>query len=188
MPLTAAFARTLIDAQLDDQIWKISDGISVRYEYIFADGTRSGYMCYGCEDRGLAIVENRRESFDPADAQWKGRHNAEEVGVPFAFLAEGKEILFWDWPHEAPLWLVKTFYSSANRERRAATLQISSRFCVAPSGTTRDLASCREAASASNAFDGSSKTYYRIGPGFHHRDIVRRMEWANAVQCPTTAP
>ena len=32
MPQTEAFARTLIDAQLEDQGWKISDGISVRYE------------------------------------------------------------------------------------------------------------------------------------------------------------
>jgi len=35
---TEAFARTLIDAKLKDQDWKISDGISVRYEYTLADG------------------------------------------------------------------------------------------------------------------------------------------------------
>jgi hypothetical protein len=30
---TEAFARTLIDAQLSDQHWQISDGTSIRYEY-----------------------------------------------------------------------------------------------------------------------------------------------------------
>ena len=62
MPQTEAFARTLIDAQLKDQDWKISDGISVRYEYTLPDGDRADYMLCGREGRGLAIIEAKRES------------------------------------------------------------------------------------------------------------------------------
>lgn len=142
-------------------------------------------LFYGCEARGLAIVKARRESFNSADTRRKGRHNAEQAGVPSASLAEGKEILFFDWQHEAPPWRVKTF-SSADRQRRAATLQISSRFCVAPSGTTRDLPYCCEAGLTSNAFEGSSTTD-RIGPRFYLRIWVGRIERVSAVQCPTTA-
>lgn len=80
---TEAFARTLIDAQLKDQDWKISDGISVRYEYTLPDGDRADYMLCGREWRGLAIFEPKRESINAADAIEQGRHNAEQAGVPF---------------------------------------------------------------------------------------------------------
>jgi type I site-specific restriction endonuclease len=45
MSKTEAFARTLIDAQLDDQGWKISDGISVRYEYTLRHQQAIGIEC-----------------------------------------------------------------------------------------------------------------------------------------------
>ncbi|MDP2825373.1 MAG: DEAD/DEAH box helicase family protein, partial [Sulfuritalea sp.] len=124
MPQTEAFARTLIDAQLDDQDWKISDGISVRHEYTLPDGDRADYMLCGREGRGLAIVEAKRESIHAADAREQGRHNAEQAGVPFVFLANGKEILFWDWQREAHPRPVKTFFSQVDLERRAAMRQM----------------------------------------------------------------
>jgi type I restriction enzyme R subunit len=110
MAQTEAFARTLIDAQLDDQGWKISDGISVRYEYTLPDGDRADYMLCGREGYGLAIVEAKRESINAFEAREQGRHNAEQAGVPFVFLANGKEILFWDWQREAHPRPVKTFF------------------------------------------------------------------------------
>ena len=79
MPQTEAFARTLIDAQIKDQGWKISDGISVRYEYTLPNGDRADYLLCGREGRGLAIVEAKRESTNAADAREQGRHNAERV-------------------------------------------------------------------------------------------------------------
>jgi type I restriction enzyme R subunit len=124
MPQTEAFARTLIDAQLKDQDWKISDGISVRYEYTLADGDRADYLLCGREGRGLAIVEAKRESINAADAREQGRHNAEQAGVPFVFLANGKEILFWDWQREAHPRPVRTFFSQSDLERRAAMRQM----------------------------------------------------------------
>lgn len=101
MSQTEAFARTLIDAQLKDQDWKISDSINVRYEYTLPDGDRADYMLCGREGRGLATVEAKREGINAADARERGRHNAEQAGVPFVFLTNGKEILFWDWQREA---------------------------------------------------------------------------------------
>lgn len=124
MAQTEAFARTLIDAQLDDQGWKISDGISVRYEYTLPDGDRADYLLCGREGRGLAIVEAKRESINAADAREQGRHNAEQAGVPFVFLANGREILFWDWQREAHPRPIKTFFSQADLERRAAMRQM----------------------------------------------------------------
>lgn len=120
MPPTEAYARTLIDAQLSDQGWKISDGISVRYEYTLADGDRADYMLCSREGRGLAIVEAKRESTNAIEAAEQGRHNAEQADVPFVFLANGREILFWDWRREAHPRPIRTFYSQADLERRAA--------------------------------------------------------------------
>lgn len=90
-----AFARTLIDAQLKDQGWK-NDGVSIRHEYTI-DANRADYLLCSREGRGLAIVEAKRESINAAEAAEQARHNAEMANVPFVFLANGKEILFWDW-------------------------------------------------------------------------------------------
>ncbi len=124
MPQTEAFARTLIDAQLRDQGWNINDGISVRYEYTLADRDRADYLLCGREGRGLATIEAKRESINAADASEQGRHNAEQADVPFVFLANGKEILFWDWQREAHPRPVRTFFSQSDLERRAAMRQM----------------------------------------------------------------
>ena len=124
MPQTEAFARTHIDAQLVDQDWKIRDGISVRYEYTLPDGDRADYLLCSREGRGLAIVEAKRASINAIEAAEQGRHNAGQAEVPFVFLANGKEILFWDWQREAHPRPVKTFFSQADLERRAAVGQM----------------------------------------------------------------
>jgi type I restriction enzyme R subunit len=124
MSRTEAFSRTLIDAQLADQGLKISDGVSVRYEYTLPDGDRADYLLCSREGHGLAIVEAKRKSTNAADAREQGRHNAEQASVPFVFLANGNEILFWDWQREAHPRPVKTFFSQADLERRAAMRQL----------------------------------------------------------------
>lgn len=124
MPQTEAYARTLIDAQLEDQGWKIRDGISVRYECTLADGDRADYLLCSREGRGLAIIEAKRESINAIEAAGQGRHNAEQADVPFVFLANGREILFWDWRREAHPRPIRTFFSQADLERRAAVGQM----------------------------------------------------------------
>jgi type I restriction enzyme R subunit len=119
-PQTEAFARALIDAQLEDQDWKIRDGVSVRYEYTLADGDRADYLLCSREGRGLAVIEAKRESINAIEAGEQGRHNAEQADVPFVFLANGREILFWDYRREAHPRAVRSFFSQDDLERRAA--------------------------------------------------------------------
>ena len=80
-PQTEAFARAVIDAQLEDQGWKIRDGVSVRYEYTLADGDRADYLLCSREGRGLAVIEAKRESINAIEAAEQGRHNAEQADV-----------------------------------------------------------------------------------------------------------
>ena len=57
MATNEAFSRTLIDAQLGDAGWKISDGVSTHFEYLLADGTKADYLLCDRNGRGLAVVE-----------------------------------------------------------------------------------------------------------------------------------
>ncbi|NLG60560.1 MAG: DEAD/DEAH box helicase family protein, partial [Gammaproteobacteria bacterium] len=121
MARNEAFSRTLIDAQLGDAGWKISDGVSVHYEYPLSDGTRADYLLCDRNGRGLAVVEAKRQSTHVATAAEQAKRYAELADVPFIFLANGREVWFWDWRREAHPRLVSTFYSQADLERRAAT-------------------------------------------------------------------
>jgi type I restriction enzyme R subunit len=121
MATNEAFSRTLIDAQLGDAGWKISDGVSTHFEYLLSDGTKADYLLCDRNGRGLAVVEAKRSSVHAPTAADQARHYAELVGVPFIFLANGREIWFWDWCNEAHPRLVSTFYSQADLERRVAT-------------------------------------------------------------------
>lgn len=121
MPRTEAFARAIIDAQLVDQGWKVTDGISVRYEHTLAEGNRADYLLCSRHGHGLAIIEAKRESINAAEADEQARTYAKQADVPFIFLANGKEIYFWDWRHEAYPHPVKTFFSQDDLERRAAS-------------------------------------------------------------------
>lgn len=121
MARNEAFSRTLIDAQLGDAGWKISDGVSVHYEYPLSDGTRADYLLCDRNGRGLAVVEAKRQSTHVATAAEQAKRYAELADVPFIFLANGREVWFRDWRREAHPRLVSTFYSQADLERRAAT-------------------------------------------------------------------
>lgn len=116
-----AFSRVVIDALLEDVGWKLIDGVSVRYEYPLADGTRADYLLSDRHGRGLAVVEAKRFSVNPADAAAQGRAYAEQLGVPFVFLSNGNEILFWDYANEAHPRPLKTFLSQDHLKGRAAT-------------------------------------------------------------------
>lgn len=121
MATNEAFSRTVIDAQLGDADWKISDGVSVRYEVMLADGTKADYLLCDRDGRGLAVIEAKKSSIHAPTAADQARHYAELLDVPFIFLANGREIWFWDWKREAHPRQVTTFYSQADLERRVAT-------------------------------------------------------------------
>src|SRR5271157_4243443 len=91
-----AFSRVVIDAQLRDAKWNLTDGRSVRYEYVLPDGTKADYVLSDRHGRALAVVEAKRRAIDPLGAEKQARDYAIQVGVPFVFLANGKEIWFWD--------------------------------------------------------------------------------------------
>ena len=126
MPASAtpeAFSRVVIDAQLGDAKWTLTDSRSVRFEVMLPDGTKADYVLGDRHGRALAVVEAKRVALDPLGAEAQARDYAVQLGVPFIFLANGREIWFWDYEREAHPHQVKTFFAQADLERRAAARQ-----------------------------------------------------------------
>lgn len=121
MATNEAFSRVRIDAQLKDQRWEVDNPNAVRFEYVLADGTKADYVLCDRNGRSLAVIEAKRSSTNPADAAGQARAYAEQLEVPFIFLANGEEVRFWDWQIEAHPRAVKTFFSPGDLERRFAT-------------------------------------------------------------------
>lgn len=121
MASTEAFSRAVIDGLLKDRGWKITDGLSVRFEYRLPDGTRADYLLCDRNGRGLAIIEAKRSATNAADAADQAKRYAEQADVPFVFLANGREIRFWDWRVEAHPHPVRTFFTQEDLERRVAS-------------------------------------------------------------------
>jgi type I restriction enzyme, R subunit len=119
-----AFSRVVIDAQLTDQSWNTQDQHSVHYEYILPDGSRADYVLCDRHGRSLAVIEAKRFSVSPGDASEQAKSYARQLNIPYIFLANGREILFWEWECEAYPRPVKTFFKQADLERRFATLQV----------------------------------------------------------------
>lgn len=116
-----AFSRVIIDSQLADQGWKTTDATSVRFEYPLPDRLRADYLLCDRHGRGLAVIEAKRSSINAADAKEQARRYAELANVPFVFLANGREIWFWDRQREAHPHPVHTFFSQDDLERRVAS-------------------------------------------------------------------
>ena len=119
-----AFSRVVIDAQLAGQGWNTQDHNSVRYEVVMTDGKRADYVLCDRHGRSLAVIEAKRFSINPGDATEQARHYAKQLNVPFIFLANGREILFWEWEKEAYPRQVKTFFKQDDLERRFASIQV----------------------------------------------------------------
>jgi type I restriction enzyme R subunit len=115
-----AFSRVVIDAQLKDARWNLTDGRSARFEYALPDGTKADYVLCDRHGRALAVIEAKRMTTDPLTARKQAVDYATHLNVPLIFLANGKEIYFWDHEREAHPHAVKTFFSQADLERRAA--------------------------------------------------------------------
>jgi type I restriction enzyme R subunit len=100
--LKEAFSRVVIDAQLNDVGWNLTDGQSVRYEYQLPDGTFADYVLSDRHGRAIAVVEAKRAAINLQEAADQGRAYAEQLDdVPYVFLANGEEILFRDYRNEA---------------------------------------------------------------------------------------
>lgn len=119
-----AFARVKIDALLAAQGWDVLDTNAVRFEVQLPDGTRADYVLCDRHGRSLAVIEAKRYSVNPGDAAAQAKAYAQQLGVPYAFLCNGNEVLFWEWQHEAYPRPVKTFFKQDDLERRVATLAV----------------------------------------------------------------
>jgi type I restriction enzyme R subunit len=119
-----AFSRVLIDAILSAQGWKVADPNAVRFEVVMPDGTRADYVLCDRNGRSLAVIEAKRYSVNPADAAEQGKGYAKQLDVPYVFLTNGSEVLFWEWQREAYPHPVKTFFKQYDLERRFASLTL----------------------------------------------------------------
>ncbi len=115
-----AFSRVKIDAQLQDVGWSLSDGKSVRYEYALPDKTKADYVLCNRHGHSLAVVEAKKASINPVEAEGQALAYAKQLGIPFIFLANGEEVWFWEWEREAHPRKVATFSSQPDLERAAA--------------------------------------------------------------------
>ena len=64
-----AFSRAKIDALLKDVGWELTDGTSVRFEHVLPDGTRADYALCDRNGRLLAVIEAKRASINPVEAE-----------------------------------------------------------------------------------------------------------------------
>ena len=119
-----AFARVKIDALLAAQGWDTLDTNAVRFEVKLPDGTRADYVLCDRHGRSVAVIEAKRFSVSPGDAAAQAKAYAQQLGVPYAFLCNGNEVLFWDWQREAFPRPVKTIFKQDDLERRVATLAV----------------------------------------------------------------
>ena len=119
-----AFSRVRIDASLRAQGWDIENTNHVRYEYVLPDKTKADYVLCDRHGRSLAVLEAKRFSIQPIEATKQAADYAAQLGVPYVFLSNGKEILFWEWQTEAFPRPVKTFFRQDDLERRVATRSV----------------------------------------------------------------
>ena len=117
---TEAFARVKIDALLKDAGWNLTDGSSVLFEHALPDGTQADYVLCDRQGRPMAALEAKRASTDPVAAQDQGRHYAEQLGVPFAFLSNGEEVRFLDRETDAHARKIAGFHAQDDLQRRIA--------------------------------------------------------------------
>lgn len=123
-PTNEAFSRVKIDAQLRDQGWEVLNTNAVRFEYVLPDRTKADYVLCDRHGRALAVIEAKKAAINPAEAEAQGLAYAQQLKVPYIFLANGDEIRFWEWQVEAFPRPVKTFYAQSDLERRIATAQV----------------------------------------------------------------
>jgi type I site-specific restriction endonuclease len=102
-----------IDPALVAAGWEVDDTALVGLE-VPVDGYDkepwngvTDYVLHQPDGQIIAVVEAKRNSRNPQVAREQVRHYVKEIGkrqtfVPFAFLANGKDIYFWDVGSAAP--------------------------------------------------------------------------------------
>ena len=119
-----AFARIKIDQLLKDTDWRLTDGISVRYEYPLDDGGRADYALFDRQGRALAVLEAKSTSVSLSAGEAQGRRYANLLDVPFIFLSNGEEIWFCDKGQDAHFRKIETVFSQDDLARRKAARDI----------------------------------------------------------------
>jgi type I restriction enzyme R subunit len=119
-----AFARIKIDQLLKDTDWRLTDGISVRYEYPLDDGGRADYALFDRQGRALAVFEAKSTSVSLSAGEAQGRRYADLLDVPFIFLSNGEEIWFCDKGQDAHFRRIETVFSQDDLARRKAARDI----------------------------------------------------------------
>ncbi|CAM8667976.1 HsdR Type I site-specific restriction-modification system, R (restriction) subunit and related helicases [Comamonadaceae bacterium] len=119
-----AFARVKIDSLLAAQGWNTQDTNAVRFEVPMPDGKRADYVLCDRQGRAMAVIEAKRMAINPGEAAQQAKNYAQQIGVPYVFLANGPEVQFWQWETEAFPHAVKTFFKQDDLERRFASRQL----------------------------------------------------------------
>lgn len=119
-----AFARIRVDQLLKDAQWRLTDGLSVRFEYPFDDGTRADYALFDRQGRALAVLEAKSTSVSLAAGEVQGRRYADLLGVPFVFLSNGEEVWFCDKERDSHFRRVETVFSQDDLARLKAAHEV----------------------------------------------------------------
>lgn len=135
--LNEAEARIIIDEKLRDAGWDLADKFQVKVEvsipdlqaqgvqeasgeYLGDSGTgakgRADYVL--CDQRGrpLAVIEAKRQAFEPYQAKQQALPYAQAIAAPFIFLTNGDLIYFWDYQNDDAR-VVDSFFSQRDLER-----------------------------------------------------------------------
>lgn len=120
MASNEAFARVRIDQLLKDAGWRLTDGISVRYEYPLDDGGKADYALFDRQGRALAVLEAKSTSVSLSAGEAQGQRYADLLDVPFIFLSNGEEVWFRDKGQDAHFRQVETLFSQDDLARLKA--------------------------------------------------------------------
>ena len=119
--MSEPLARQFIDEQLRDVGWNLKDPNNVHLE---ARETTSGICDYILKDkfgRPLAVLEAKKENYPLLSADDQAKEYAEGWKVDFLFLANGKEIYFWDYKFQAYPKKISSFFSQEDLELKSAS-------------------------------------------------------------------
>jgi len=109
-------ARIIIDDLLRQAGWEPADKSQVRTEVAAGDGERADYVLYSRQGRPLAVIEAKKQAFEPYRAKQQALPYARRLQAPFIFLTNGELIYFWDYANDDAR-VVNSFYSRRDLER-----------------------------------------------------------------------
>jgi type I restriction enzyme, R subunit len=118
------FARMKIDQLLRDAGWRLTDGLSVRFEHLLDDGGKADYVLFDRLGRALAVLEAKSTSINLSSGEAQGRRYADQLGVPYVFLSNGEEVWHCDKDRDAHFRRVETVFSQDDLIRLRAAHDI----------------------------------------------------------------